>query len=92
MPKLTEEQALALLRSRQPIRHEEELEDVFLAFRFVSDFEAPNTTWWRHERYDCGEFRSEPLYPFSVLSDAERGIVLRMLDRLMSSRRLWENR
>lgn len=89
MPDLTEPQALAKLRDPAPITFED-LDDIFHAFRFAWEFEAPNTTWYYHRRYRCGRFPANPQHDFSVLSDGQRSIVLRMLATLIDQRSLEE--
>ena len=85
---LTEGEALALLAGATPITYDQ-LDEVFSAFGFLPEFEAPATTWYRHADYErCGEFRAEPRYEFSVLSDAQRAIVRRMLACVQNSRNL----
>lgn len=64
---------------------------MFRAFGFASDFEAPDVTWYFHPKYDCGYFRAEPRYGFSVLSEAQKSIVWRMIQRLRDLRTLHED-
>ena len=77
-----QKEAVARLQSPAQISYDE-LEDIFLLFGFRADFEAPNTTWYRHKRFDCGEFYANPRYAYSVLSDAQRHIVRRMIQRAL---------
>lgn len=85
---LSEEEALALLDAGKPITYDD-LDDIFRAFEFVPEFEVPNITWYRHRRYGrCGEFRAQPRYDFSVLSEEQKGIVRSMLECVRLLRRL----
>ena len=87
MPDLTEEQALAKLRDAAPISFED-LDDIFRAFGFEWEFEVPSTTWYHHPTYRCGRFPANPQHDFSVLSEAQRHIVLRMIGKLLDQRGL----
>ena len=87
MPGLTEEQALAKLRDPSPISFED-LDDIFRAFGFDWQFDAPNTTWYSHPKYKCGHFPANPQHDFSVISEEQRGIVLQMLRVLIDRRDL----
>lgn len=89
MPDLTESQALAKLRDAAPISFDG-LDDIFRAFKFTSELEFPDTIWYSHPTYDCGRFPANPRYAFSVLSDAQRVIVLRMVRALLDRRGLEE--
>ena len=85
---LNEEGALALLASDKSITYDD-LDDIFRAFGFVAEFELPEITWYRHQRYGrCGEFRAQPKYEFSVLSEEQKAIVRRILDCVRVLRRL----
>ena len=86
MPQLTEEEALAKLVGPQPISFQD-LDDIFTAFGFIASMPG-GVVWYRHSTYEAGEFRAEPTYRFSVLSDAQREIVWLMIERVMDLRDL----
>jgi hypothetical protein len=83
---LSEEAALRKLVSPEPISFEE-LDDIFTAFGFIASMPG-GVMWYRHSTYDAGEFRAEPTYRFSTLSDAQRTIVWRMIERVRDLRDL----
>ncbi len=89
MPDLTEQQALAKLRDSAPINFDD-LDDIFRAFGFKDDLEFPGTIWYSHPQYQCGRFPANPQYAFSVLSDQQRVIVVRMVQQLLDRRSLEE--
>ena len=86
MPRLTEEEALAKLVAPEPISFPD-LDDILTAFGFIASMPG-GVLWYRHSSYDAGEFRAEPLYRFSVLSEAERLIVWKMIERVRDLRDL----
>lgn len=85
---MTEDEALARLRASEPITYDELLDEVFAAFGFASEFQVPDVTWYRHPAHDCGEFRAQPRYEFSVLSETQRWIVVRMVECVRQRRHL----
>jgi hypothetical protein len=89
MPDLTESQALAKLGDPAPITFDD-LDDIFRAYGFVGEPGFPDLIWYSHPDYSCGRFRAEPEYGFSVLSDTQRFIVKRMVQRLLDQRGLKE--
>ena len=86
MPQLTEDGALGKLVAPEPISFQD-LDDILTAFGFIASMPG-GVVWYRHSTYDAGEFRAEPRYRFSVLSDAERQIVWRMIERVRDLRDL----
>jgi hypothetical protein len=89
MPDLTEPQALAKCRASAPISFDD-LDDIFKAFGFRGELAFPDTIWYSHPKYPCGRFPANPQHEFSVLSDTQRVIVLRMVQELLDRRGLEE--
>jgi len=76
---VTRPEALALLASADEVTYDD-LADVFEAFGFRSEFEAPNVYVYYHAQFiDCGVFRAKE-YLGGVLSPGQRGLVRYMLD------------
>ncbi len=79
---MTRAAARALLQSVQEIASED-LADIFGAFGFCSEFEAPDADVYYHEDYpDCGSYRDKEYIGrvVRVLSGGQRALVRRMIE------------
>lgn len=86
---ISEGEALARLDAAPALSYDD-LDEIFLAFGFSSDFEVPDVTWYTHPRYPfCGDFRAQERSQWATVSDSGRSIVKRMV-ACVRSRRLLE--
>jgi len=76
---VTRATARALLRGDQEVSSDD-LAEVFGAFGFCSEFEAPNAEIYYHEDFiDCGSYKDKE-YIGRVLSHGQRALVLQMVE------------
>jgi len=79
--------ARTLLRGDQELSSDD-LADVFGAFGFRSEFEAPNAEIYYHEDFiDCGSYKDKE-YIGRVLSDGQRRLVRQMVECVAYNERL----
>ncbi len=88
---IAEQEALRLLADETRPLGYDDLDEVFTAFGFASVFVVPDVTWYHHATYpSCGDFRAQPRYDSSCLSQGQRMIVRRMIACVQARRHLEE--
>jgi hypothetical protein len=76
---MTREDALSSLAPLKEVGYTL-LDDIFLAFGFQAESPDDKTQVYRHPRYpNCGKYVARERYHYSVLSEAQKEHVLRML-------------
>lgn len=72
---VTRDEARALLASGTDVSYDS-LDQIFLAFGFSSEFEAPDVTVYFHRGFiGCGIFRARDRYDWGIITPAQRTLV-----------------
>lgn len=84
---MTRAEARALLSSHEEVSSDD-LADIFPAFGFVSEFEAPNAEIYYHTEFiDCGSYKDKE-YIGRVLTDGQRRLVRWMIECIAFNERV----